>query len=60
MIVNHRQNLLSNNNIPVIPRRKNRKEVILYDKTKYKLSYCQMLCMKKIRQHIFSHLSYRY
>ena len=24
------------------------------------LSYCQMLCMKKIRQHIFSHLSYRY
>ncbi len=37
MIVNHRQNLLSNNNIPVIPRRKNRKEVILYDKTKYKL-----------------------
>ena len=23
-------------------------------------SYCQMLCMKKIRQHIFSHLSYRY
>jgi hypothetical protein len=24
------------------------------------MSYCQMLCMKKIRQHIFSHLSYRY
>ena len=24
------------------------------------VSYCQMLCMKKIRQHIFSHLSYRY
>ncbi len=24
------------------------------------LSYCQMLCMKKIRQHIFSHLSYSY
>jgi len=24
------------------------------------LSYCQMLCMPKIRQHIFSHLSYRY
>jgi hypothetical protein len=23
-------------------------------------SYCQMLCMPKIRQHIFSHLSYRY
>ena len=34
---NHRQNLLSNNNIPVIPGRKNRKEAILYDKTKYKL-----------------------
>ena len=33
----HRQNLLSNNNIPVIPGRKNRKEVILYDKVKYKL-----------------------
>ena len=25
-----------------------------------KLSYCQMLCIKKIRQHIFSHLSCRY
>ena len=33
----HRKNLLSNNNIPVIPGRKNRKEIILYDKTKYKL-----------------------
>jgi len=28
--------------------------------TIYGWSYCQMLCMKKIRQHIFSHLSYRY
>lgn len=34
---NQRQNLLSNNNIPVIPGRKNRKEAILYDKIKYKL-----------------------
>lgn len=33
----HRQTLLSNNNIPVIPGRKNRKEPIKYDKEKYKL-----------------------
>lgn len=33
----HRKNLLSNNNISVIPGRKNRKEIILYDKIKYKL-----------------------
>ena len=33
----HRQNLSSNNNIPVIPGRKNRKEKIIYDKAKYKL-----------------------
>lgn len=33
----HRKNLLSNNNIPVIPGRKNRKEIILYDKIKHKL-----------------------
>lgn len=33
----HRKSLLSNNNIPVIPGRKNRKEPILYDKMKYKL-----------------------
>ncbi len=33
----HRENLLSNNNVSVIPRHKNRKEKILYDKTKYKL-----------------------
>ena len=33
----HRKNLLSNNNIPVIPGRKNRKEPIMYDKMKYRL-----------------------
>jgi transposase len=33
----HREKLLSNNNTPVIPGRKNRKETILYDKVKYKL-----------------------
>jgi transposase len=33
----HRQTLASNNNIPVIPGRKNRKIPIEYDKEKYKL-----------------------
>ena len=33
----HRQNLLLNNNIPVIPGRKNSLEYILYDKGKFKL-----------------------
>ena len=33
----HRQTLASNNNIPVIPGRKNRKVPIEYDKKKYKL-----------------------
>lgn len=33
----HRQNLRANNNIPVIPGRKNRKIPIEYDKTIYKL-----------------------
>ncbi len=33
----HRANLKSNNNIPVIPGRKNRKEPIIYDKDKFKL-----------------------
>lgn len=33
----HREYLTSNNNTPIIPGRKNRKEPILYDKIKYKL-----------------------
>lgn len=33
----HRTNLRSNNNIPVIPGRKNRKQPILYDKRLYKI-----------------------
>jgi transposase len=33
----HRRELEANNNIPVIPVRKNRKVVVLYDKTVYKL-----------------------
>ena len=33
----HRAYLLSNNNIPLIPGRKNRKAPILYDQGKYKL-----------------------
>ncbi len=33
----NRQNLVSQNNIPVIPGRKNRKIEIIYDKEKYKL-----------------------
>jgi transposase len=33
----HRRALEANNNIPVIPGRKNRKVAILYDKTIYKL-----------------------
>ena len=33
----HRKTLISNNNIPVIPGRKNRKEPIVYDKKIYKL-----------------------
>jgi transposase len=33
----HRANLLSNNNIPVIPGRKNRKVPVVYDKTIYRL-----------------------
>jgi transposase len=33
----HRRELAANNNIPVIPGRKNRKVVVLYDKTVYKL-----------------------
>lgn len=33
----HRRELEANNNIPVIPGRKNRKKTIIYDKTIYKL-----------------------
>jgi transposase len=33
----HRRELAANNNIPVIPGRKNRKVVVLYDKTVYTL-----------------------
>ena len=33
----HRKTLVSNNNIPVIPGRKNRKEPVVYDKKIYKL-----------------------
>jgi transposase len=33
----HRRELEANNNIPVIPGRKNRKGVVVYDKTIYKL-----------------------
>ena len=33
----HRERLRGNNNVPVIPGRKNRKILILYDKTIYKL-----------------------
>ena len=33
----HRIALISNNNVPVIPGRKNRKERVIYDKTIYKL-----------------------
>lgn len=33
----HRRELQANNNIPVIPGRKNRKVAVLYDKTVYKL-----------------------
>jgi len=33
----HRRELAANNNIPVIPGRKNRKAVVLYDKAMYKL-----------------------
>lgn len=32
----HRRTLVSNNNVPVIPGRKNRKELVIYDKRIYK------------------------
>jgi transposase len=33
----HRANLRSNNSIPVIPGRKNRKQLVIYDKSMYKI-----------------------
>jgi transposase len=46
----HRANLEANNNIPVIPGRKNRKEPIIYDKSIYKIRRKIELLFGKIKE----------
>ena len=46
----HRVNLRSNNNIPIIPGRRNRKEPILYDKNLYKLRRKIEMVFGKIKE----------
>ena len=46
----HRQALLSNNNIPVIPGRRNRKQEIIYDKELYKLRSRVEMFFGKIKE----------
>ena len=46
----HRANLESNNNIPVIPGRKNRKQPIIYDKLIYKIRHKIEILFGKIKE----------
>ena len=46
----HRANLISHNNIPVIPGRKNRKEPIIYDKSMYKIRRNIEIVFGKIKE----------
>jgi putative transposase len=46
----HRANLESNNNIPVIPGRKNRKQPIIYDKVMYKIRRKIEMLFGKIKE----------
>ena len=46
----HRTNLRSNNNIPVIPGRRNRKEPILYDRKLYRLRRKIEMIFGKIKE----------
>jgi IS5 family transposase len=46
----HRQDLISNNNIPVIPGRKLRKKPIIYDKKLYKLESKIEMLFGKIKE----------
>ena len=46
----HRRELEANNNIPVIPGRKNRKVVVLYDKTIYKLRKRIEMCFGRLKE----------
>lgn len=46
----HRANLESNNNIPVIPGRKNRKQPIIYDKCMYKIRKNIEILFGKIKE----------
>lgn len=54
----HRIALISNNNVPVIPGRKNRKERVIYDKTIYKLRNRIEIFFGKIKEN--RRLSVRY
>lgn len=54
----HRVTLVSNNNVPVIPGRKNRKEPIIYDKIIYKLRKRIEIFFGKIKEN--RRLSVRY
>jgi transposase len=46
----HRANLRSNNNIPVIPGRKNRKQPVFYDKSMYKIRRNVEILFGKIKE----------
>ena len=46
----HRANLRSNNNIPVIPGRKNRKQPVIYDKSMYKIRRYIEILFGKIKE----------
>ena len=46
----HRANLRSNNNIPVIPGRKNRKQPVIYDKSLYKIRRNIEILLGKIKE----------
>lgn len=46
----HRANLRSNNNTPVIPGRKNRKQPVIYDKSMYKIRRCIEILFGKIKE----------
>jgi len=46
----HRANLVSNNNIPVIPGRRNRKQPIIYDKSMYKIRKNIEILFGKIKE----------
>jgi transposase len=54
----HRNTLISNNNVPVIPGRKNRKEPIVYDKIIYKVRKRIELFFGKLKEN--RRLSVRY